>query len=165
MSAIALEIDRAILYGTGGKQPLGLNATTGVGTFTFANDLALDAFIMLETLIAQNNADVNNMRYLLNPAMRGLAKSTPKTANGDSMIWEPNNTINGYGAEVSNQINLEQIIFGDFSQILLGMWDGLSLQVDPYTKAAQGAIRLVAMQDVDIAVKRPESFSIGTRKI
>jgi len=165
ISAIALEIDRAILYGIGGKQPLGLNSTTGVGTFTFANDLALDAFIMLETLISQNNADVNNMRYLLNPVMRGMAKSTPKTAQGEAMIWEPNNTINGYSTEVSNQIDAVQVIFGDFSQILLGMWDGLSLQVDPYTKAAQGAIRIIAMQDVDVAVKRPEAFAIGTRTV
>ena len=119
----------------------------------------------LHFLISQNNADVNSMRYLLNPLMRGTAKTTPKTVNGEAMIWESNNTINGYISEVSNQVKQEQVIFGDFSQILLGMWDGLSLMVDPYTLAAKGNVRIIAMQDVDVAVKRPESFTIGTKTV
>jgi len=33
--------------------------------------------------------------------------------------------------------------------------------VDPYSNSTSGTVRVVAMQDVDIAVRHPESFSRG----
>jgi HK97 family phage major capsid protein len=163
LSSIALGIDTAAIYGTGAdKQPLGLTKASGVAVNTFAGDAPTMAdYIAAETGVALNNADVANMLYLMGPALRGAAKSTPKFASTtDATIWEPGNTINGYNVDVSNQIQANQVIFGDFSQLLIGFWDGLRLIVDPYTGATSGTTRIVAMQNIDVAVRRPESFSI-----
>jgi hypothetical protein len=52
------------------------------------------------------------------------------------------------------------MIFGNTSDLLVGMWSGLDLIVDPYTAATSGTVRVVALQDVDVAVRHPESFAV-----
>ena len=42
------------------------------------------------------------------------------------------------------------------------MWSGLDLTVDPYANATSGSVRIIALQDVDFAVKQPTAFSFGT---
>ena len=60
-----------------------------------------------------------------------------------------NNEINGYPAIVSNQLANNDVLFGDFSQFVIGMWSGLDLTVDPYANATSGSVRIIALQDVD----------------
>ncbi|WP_100551080.1 phage major capsid protein [Caedibacter taeniospiralis] len=166
LAAVALGIDTAALYGTGSNhQPLGLTGVSGITAVEYAGDNpTLADYIGLETSIALQNADVANMRYLLNPALRGAAKTTPRLPGSEMTVWEPGNTINGYSVEVSNQIKPNQVIFGDFSQLIVGLWDGLRLTVNPYSLDKSGGIRLVVMQSVDFAVRRPESFAIANKK-
>jgi hypothetical protein len=39
------------------------------------------------------------------------------------------------------------------------MWSGLDLTVDPYSNSTNGTVRVVALQDVDVAVRHAESFA------
>jgi hypothetical protein len=39
------------------------------------------------------------------------------------------------------------------------MWGGLDLQVNPYSLDTKGAVRVTAFQDLDFAVRHPETFS------
>jgi len=101
--------------------------------------------------------------YVINSALRGYLKTTKKFGNSgaDTSLWEPGNTINGYRTEVSNQIAAGDIFFGDFSQAIIGLWGGLEITMDPYTHSDKGRLRLVAMQDVDFAVRQPVAFCYG----
>ena len=54
------------------------------------------------------------------------------------------------------------LLFGDFSQLVFCLWSGTDLVVDPYSNCTKGAIRVVALQDADILVRRPESFAKAT---
>lgn len=56
----------------------------------------------------------------------------------------------------------KKLIFGDFSQLVFALWSGTDLTVDPYSNCTKGAIRIVALQDADILVRRPESFALAT---
>lgn len=69
--------------------------------------------------------------------------------------------MNGYRTEITNQIETGDVIFGNFGDLLVGLWSGLELAVDPYTNILNGGVRIVVMQDTDIAVRRPESFCWG----
>jgi hypothetical protein len=42
---------------------------------------------------------------------------------------------------------------------MIGMWGSLDLMVDPYTGSTAGTVRVVALQDVDVAVRNLESFA------
>lgn len=168
VAAIAQAIDYAGYYGTGtSNQPLGLANYTGINAVDFAAANPTYAeLVQMETEIAADNADVNSMAYVINARMRGYAKTTPKFASGASVsdagvIWEPGDTLNGYTAEVTNQIANGDVFFGNFADLVVGMWGGLDLTVDPYSLSKSGGLRIVVFQDVDFAVRRVESFTLG----
>jgi HK97 family phage major capsid protein/HK97 family phage prohead protease len=159
---IALEIDRAAIYGTGSSnQPLGLTLTPGIGTETLTNAGTFTQLIAMETDVAVANADVGSLRYIMNATARGLLKSTSKAGTEAVFVWE-NNEVNGYPVIVSNQLQGNDALFGDFSQMVMGMWSGLDLMVDPYAGATDGTVRVIAHQDLDVAVKQPGAFCLGT---
>lgn len=164
-AGLALQIDAKAVYGTGAtNQPLGIVNVTGINAvdFTTASQPTYAEVVDCETQIATDNADVASMLYALRPSMKGYFKTTQKFAGTNGMpIWEPGETLNGYRAEVSNQILGTDLIMGNFMDLLIGMWGGLDLTVDPYTHSARGRLRVVAMQDADVAVRRAESFCLG----
>ena len=160
---IATKLDNAAIYGSGSSnEPLGIKDTTGVGTQTITTFGTFAEYIGMETDVAAANADVANMYYLINASARGALKSTEKTSTSTANFVFENNEINGYPAIVSNQLANNDVLFGDFSQFVIGMWSGLDLTVDPYANATSGSVRIIALQDVDFAVKQPTAFSFGT---
>lgn len=168
VAAIAQAIDYAGYYGTGtSNQPLGLANYTGINAVDFAaTNPTYAELVQMETEIAADNADVNSMAYVLNARGRGAAKTTPKFSSGASVsdagvIWEPGNTLNGYRAEVTNQVKDGDVFFGNFADLVVGMWGGLDMTVDPYSLSKSGGLRIVVFQDVDFAVRRVESFTLG----
>jgi HK97 family phage major capsid protein/HK97 family phage prohead protease len=162
-TVLALEIDRVGLYGLGNSnQPLGIKLTTDINTENFA--AATPTFtevVSMESKIAADNADIGAMAYLMDAAMRGALKTKVKEAGQATYVYEPGDTVNGYRAVVSNQVAGGDIFFAVWSQLIMGMWSGLDLTVDPYTHSTSGTVRVVALQDVDFAVRHPESFCRG----
>ena len=57
------------------------------------------------------------------------------------------------------------VFFGNFADLLVGMWGGLEITVDPYTHSTKGRLRIVAMQDVDFLVRRAASFCFGKKPV
>lgn len=159
---IALELDRVGIYGTGSSnQPLGINNTSGIGSQTLTSFGTFAEYIGMETDVAVANADAGSLRYIVNASARGALKSTEKASNTAQFVFE-NNEINGYPVIVSNQLQNNDALFGDFSMLIMGMWSGLDLTVDPYAGATAGTVRIIALQDVDFAVKQAGAFCLGT---
>ena len=165
--SLALALDYAGFYGDGSSNaPVGINSTSGVNTVDFGVTGAptFAELVAMETAIAAENADVASMYYIGNAAFRGYAKSTKKFAStgADATIWDTaNNSINGYEAITTNQIAAGDVFFGNFADLIVGMFGGLEVIVDPYTNSASGRIRLVTMMDADFGVRRAKSFTIG----
>lgn len=169
---IALEADRAALYGSGSSnQPLGLKNVSGINTKDFAAMAPTFAEIVaLETEVAADNADIGALKYLMNARGRGTLKTTEKATNTAQFIWGNDNLVNGYAAEVSNQVegngsSTEDYFFGNWDDMVIGFWSGIDLMVDPYTNSTSGTVRIVALQDMDIAVRHPESFCRGANTL
>lgn len=163
--SLALALDYAGFYGDGsGNSPIGINATSGVGFKGFAAAQPTFAELVdMETAIALENADVASMAYIGGAAFRGHAKSTKRfpTSGADATIWEAGNMINGYEAITTNQVATGDVFFGNFADLIVGMFGGLEVIVDPYTNSASGRIRLVSMLDADFGVRRAKSFVVG----
>ena len=162
---IALEIDRAALYGSGASnQPTGVANQSGINTGT-ANFAAADPtfaeVVDCETVVAADNADIGTLAYAIDAAMRGAFKTTEKASGTAQFIWETGNTVNGHRCEVSNQVVDGDVFFGNWDDLIIGMWSGLDVLVDPYTASTSGTVRIVALQDTDIAVRHPESFCLN----
>lgn len=163
--ALALTIDKAALYGAGNDQPLGLANITGVNGIDFsAVNPTYQEIVNMETAISADNADVGSMLYMMNATGRGHCKTTQKfDGTNGSPIWEGGNTVNGYGTHISNQIDSGDYWFGVWSEMLIGLWGGLDLTIDPYTHSAKGRLRVVAFQDADVTVRHPASFCLGKK--
>lgn len=163
---IALEIDRVGLYGTGGNsQPLGLKLTNGIGTEDFsANTPTFAECVALETDVSGSNALAGAPVYLMNSSMRGGLKTATKDSGSGQFVME-GGEVNGYRAIVSEQVESNDLWFGNFSDLVIGYFSGLDLQVDPYTGSTSGTVRVIALQDVDIAVRHAASFSRGNNTL
>lgn len=173
---IALAIDLGALNGTGtGGQPRGVLQTAGINSVAIGTNGGAptwDHIVDLETEVYVDNADAGSMTYLTNARMRGRLKKTPELGNTAALpIWR-GGEVNGYRALASNQVpgnltkgtgtNLSAILFGNFADLLIGMWGGLDLMVDPFTSSTTGTVRFIALQDVDVALRRLESFAAIT---
>ena len=163
---LALALDYAGFYGDGSSNsPVGIKSTSGIGSATFAGaNPTFAELVAMETAVSLQNADVDSMAYIANAAFRGYAKSTKKFADASmNTIWEQGNTVNGYNALTTNQVATGDVFFGNFSDLIVGMWGGLEVMVDPYTGSDKGQLKIVVMQDVDFAVRRAQSFVVGSK--
>lgn len=162
--ALAVAIDKAGLEGTGANgQPTGILSTSGVNNvanFAAANP-TFQEVITLETALGEDNALMGSLAYIMPASMYGALKGTEKASNTGQFVVEPGGTINGYRGIVSNQATTGNLYFGNFSDLLIGMFGGLDIVVDPYTNSTSGTIRIVALQSVDVAVRHAVSFAYG----
>jgi HK97 family phage major capsid protein/HK97 family phage prohead protease len=161
-NSVALEIDRAALYGTGSSgEPLGVHNVTGIATENITNnDPTFGEIVAMESDISVANALTGNLAYVTRANIAGAMKVKAKDSGSGLFVWD-NGTVNGYPAYISNQIEAGDVFFADWSSLIIGYWSGLDLQVDPYTGGASGNVRVRVLQDVDTAVAHPESFCLG----
>jgi HK97 family phage major capsid protein len=158
--SIATAIDLGALAGSGtGGQPTGISATTGINTTTFAAANPTWAEIVaMESAVANDNALTGSLSYICRPADFGTLKTTEKAANTAQFVVSPDNTMNGYNVIRSNQVTSGDFYFGNFADLLVGMYGGLDITVDPYSLSSSGGVRIVALQTVDVAVRHAVSF-------
>lgn len=172
---LSLMIDAGALTGTGASnQPRGLLNTVGIGSVVGGTNGAAptwDNIVDLESAVATANADGGSLGYLTNSKVRGKLKRTQQfTGTNGAPVWQ-GNELNGTRAIVSNQVpsNLTKgtsagicsaIAYGNWSDMLIALWGGLDIMVDPYTGSSAGTRRIVALQDVDVSVRYPQSFAV-----
>lgn len=166
IKVMGLELDRVALYGTGGtgNMPTGIQLLTGVNSVLFgAVNPTFAELVEMETLISLDDADVDAMSYVANASFRGYAKTAqkfPGTPTG-ATIWEPGKQVNGYDAITSNQIVAGDVWFGNWADLIVAMWGGLDLTVDPYSLSTTGGTRIVTFQDIDVNARHVQSFCYG----
>ena len=161
-TAIAQAIDLGALAGSGASgQPTGVANTSGINaptSFAAANPTFAEV-VAMETAVAEDNALMGNLAYILPAGMYGALKTTAKDSGSGQFVVGPDGTMNGYRTIVSNQVTAGDLFFGNFSDLLIGMYGGLDLTVDPYTNSTSGTVRIVALQTVDVAVRHAVSFA------
>ena len=161
LAAIGLAVDLAVFYGSGAAgQPSGIeNQVTQVVTRFAGAVPTRNEIIILETEVDTGNALVGNLHYVTDPGTRGALKNTTEDAGSGQFVWKSDNTLNGYDAQVSSQITSGDVFFGNFADVIVASWGGLSVQLDPFTGGRAGTIRVNVLQDADIAIRHLESFA------
>jgi len=163
-TALALAIDLGALAGSGTSgQPTGIKNTSGINAPTaFAGAVPTFAEVVaMETAVAEDNALLGNLAYILPASMYGALKTTTKDSGSGQFVVAPDGSMNGYNAIVSNQVTSGDLYFGNFADCLIGMYGGLDITVDPYTASSSGTVRIVALQTADVAVRHAVSFAFN----
>jgi len=123
---------------------------------TIADILGLETYILGQNI----NPAAARMAYLFNPTGLGAAKALAGTDYVAGFMDNFQKQINTHKYLVSNNVGNkatagDQILFGDFSDVHLGQFGGMSVLFDPYTNAAKGLGRLVVTNLVDGLAARP----------
>ena len=161
---LAMAIDLSAIAGTGSSnQPTGILATTGIGakTFAAAGNPTFGEMVDVESQVSIDNALFGSLGYVSTAAMAGAMKQKAKDAGSGQFVMA-NNQVNGYNMAVTNQMTANTVLFGNWADLIIGMWGGLDINVDTSTGSASGTVRVVCMQDVDIAVRHAQSFAKGS---
>ncbi len=163
---IASALDKAAIQGTGASnQPTGIVNTSGITTDTFAAATPTFAEIVaMESALLGANVDAASAVYLTSPALAGTLKTTQKASTGDEMIWtagaQPGvGVVNGLRAAASNNVPAGKVILANLADLVIAMWGGVDLEVNPYEDFAKGTVSVRAFASVDINVRHAASFA------
>jgi len=124
--------------------------------------------LQLIELVEEANAE--GSAWVTSPGVVRLLRSTAKVSSTDSvMIMEAKDRLADY--PLATTMNTPQslgspqtgdaLIFGDWSQVLIGFWSELDVLVNPFSEAAylKGNILIRAMMSCDIGVRHAGSFA------
>jgi len=162
----------------------GASAATGaVPTNLTGSAMTWAAAVGLETLVSSANAVIDSGAYVTTKQALSYISGTPKASQGyftpsshggarkgatNIKNWiAANGQMNGYNVATTGNIPSNNgsnsactsMIFGNWSDLLIGEWGVLDLLMDPYSLSTSGGLRVVGMQDVDIELRHPQSFS------
>lgn len=175
MSLILAEaLDQAAIAGTGGVQPIGILSTVGIGNVAIgANGSALN-YANIADLIGQvedANGTGASMAFLSNTKVkRAVAKMTDLQNRplGAGVVFQGlpvayTNLVPATGTKGTGT-GLSSLIYGNWSDLMLGFWSELDILVNPYesTAYARGGVQIRAVMSVDVAVRHAASFAAIT---
>jgi HK97 family phage major capsid protein len=181
MQIMARALDSAALVGGGTNQPKGLLAggsgISNIALGTNGGPPTWDSVVGLIAAVDVANALQGSLGFATNGSavskLRRTLKTTADTAS--NFIMTDATTLAGYNLQSSQLVpasgtkgtgtNLSALIFGDWSQLVLGLWaDGADILVNPYESTAysKGNIQIRCMLSCDVAIKQPLAFAAVT---
>lgn len=162
---IAIAIDLAALEGSGASgQPTGISQTAGIGSVT-GTSLAYAGVLEFQSDVAGGNALADNCAYVTTPAVAALLAARQRFASTDTPLWEGNlldGRVSGFRAMSTLQVTAASMIFGDFSQVIIGDWGQLEIAMNPFANFQAAITGIRAIQTVDVGVRYAAAFSRAT---
>ena len=167
-------LEAAAIAGSGaGEEPTGILNTAGVGAILLGTDggaVSWDLMVDLQGAVMNAKVDPNSCGWYMNPKTRAKALKTQQFAGtSGANVYEAALAIGQVGVSTHLPSNLTKgassgicsaLIYGDASQVVIGMWGGLDLMLDPYTHATSGGKRVIAFLDCDVGIRVPGAFAV-----
>ena len=175
INTFARRIDDAAIEGGATNGPSGIIANGSTNVVAMGtNGAAITYAKVVEMMkaVEEDNAIINSSAFLTNPKVIAALRTTARQANGveGNFIMDANQSILGTNVASSTVVpsdlakgtgtNLSAMVYGDFSQIMIGFWSGVDVVVDQSSLSTSGGTRLAFFQDLDVALRYPESFSV-----
>ncbi len=168
---LAQALDAAAIKGGGSNEPDGVLSQPGLDTtVSMAGTPSWADILDLINIVEEGDAEGSG--FLMRPLAAKTLRSTVRVASTDSrfIMDEPGNLAD-YPAVRSTLVpivagspNTTSVIFGQWSDLLIGYWSAFDLLVNPYESTAysKGNISVRGMLTADIAVRHVESFAAAT---
>ena len=107
----------------------------------------------LEAKVEEKNV-YGNCKYIVSPKAKAKLRSTIKGTAGVGMIME-NGAIDGTEALATSNVPTGKMLYGDFSNLVIGQWDSVILDVVRDTESlANGCVTIVCNAYFDAKVAR-----------
>ena len=101
------------------------------------------------------------MKYIVAPKAKASLRNMAKSTKSTQLVYE-NGEIDGTPALSTSNIKGKNLVYGDFSNYIIGQWGNIDITVDNVTLAAEGQIRLVVNCYFDAKPLRKEAFKVAT---
>ncbi len=162
-AVLARGVDAAAIQGAGdGITPLGIITDPLTGTIAAAAP-SYDLLVDLTSLLATANALEGSLGWLANATVRGALL---KIKDGYQRPYGLDVLFQGFPYQFSNLASgtvteENPIVFGNWNDLVIGMWSELDLLVNPYDSDAysKGNVLLRGAMTIDVAKRHPESFA------
>ncbi len=165
-AVLARAVDRVAIAGGGANEPTGILENSDIHSSVSMATPTWDA--VLELIAQVEEADAEGMAWLTRPAVVKILRSTLRAADTDSrMIMETANSLADYPLASTTLVpeidDSTSLIFGNFSDVLLGYWSEFDLLVNPYetTAYSKGNVQVRGMLTCDVAIRHGESFAVA----
>lgn len=159
INALNAKLESTILGAEEGDatKPEGIFKTIDPTAHTVANFADL---VNAESDIEDANV-IGEMKYVMSNKAKAAFRSMAKSAKTTQLVME-GGQIDGTPVLNTSHVAGKNFAYGDWSNLAIGQFGAVDLLIDPYTKAAQGMIRIVINAYFDAKVLRPEAFVTGT---
>lgn len=114
----------------------------------------------LKATVLEKGVSAEYMCYVMSEATKAELEATPKDAGSGIMVIE-NGRMCGLPVCASHFITDDYIGVGDWGYQLCGLFDQVSLIVDPYTLAGQDKVRFILNANYGTATYRQEAFALA----
>lgn len=178
-AGLARVLDAAAISGTGMvNDPIGILNTAGTGSVAIGTNgggLTWASVLALVESIEVGNVSDDARGFLGNPKVKASAMLTPKVAGvALGFIMDEPKMMAGYDYANTNLVpangtkgtgsDLSTLIYGNWSDLLIGVWSELDVLVNPYESVAysKGNVQIRAMMTVDVQLRHPASFAAIT---
>lgn len=159
-------VDNAVINGTGGAQPLGIKNTTGITSGQDASSATYAKILAFVSAAGALNAIKGNPGFVTTTAGAAKLLQVQRFTSTDTPVWTGNmldGQLVGFKAMSSEQLSSGNIIFGSWSEVIIGDWGVLELAMDNGgTRFNQAQVGIRAMWMVDVLVRYPQAFVVGT---
>lgn len=153
--AIAYALEKQLFSsdaGTPGIKPAGLFN----GVVADSNPATFEDFVEMEQLLKHDNIP-SNFKYLMSTSAESITRTTRIDA-GSGLMLQQGNTINGIPVISSGIVEDRGVILGNFNELFVGLWQGLTMTIDSTTRADEDIIRLICVTYVDAITRRDNAF-------
>lgn len=159
-------VDNAVINGTGGAQPLGIKNTTGITSGQDASSATYAKILAFVSTAGALNAIRGNPGFVTTTAGAARLMQVQRFTSTDTPLWTGNmldGQLVGFNAMSSEQLSSGNLIFGSWDEVVIGDWGVLELAMDNGgTRFNNAQVGLRAMWMVDVLVRYPTSFVVGT---
>ena len=181
MRGLGESLDTALLYGTGANgQISGVTQIAEIKkasnpaqkiSYNKTNGVSYENCLNAVEKIAVKNAAGPGMEWITSWAFWKQTKATAMLTNGSIPIWYEN-MICDFMATATSQVKQDTVgsvakadhaFIANWMYLLVAMWGGMDLVVDPFTLADKGQIRVVAFYRVDSNFAHDEAFVLLER--
>lgn len=138
-AAVTEKLDTTIFGAGSGDTSTPAGLFNGVSASGALASVSYQDILDLELAVEEKNA--HDYMFVVNPKVKFALKGT-QMANGLQMVFD-GNEIDGYKTISSNSVVDKGIICLNPRELVVGQWGSYDIIVDPYTKAADGQVRLV----------------------
>lgn len=164
-AVVTLAYDAGVISGSGASgQPTGITNTAGIGSVT-GTSLDYADVLEFQTDVAAANVMPASGGYVTTHAVAALLMNRVKFSGTASPLWEGNvwdGSMAGFAAMGTNQMASATMLFGDWSQVVVGEWGVLEIEVNPYANFQAGIIGVRAIVSMDCGLRYPAAFSLAS---